>query len=99
MRFCRNYRETLEYFSYIFVFGPEFPAGDNMTLDQALYVLRRGVQDYQANVTDQETRTHLERCWADLNQAETLYRAGDSLEGGKHMQYAREWFRKAKPRT
>ncbi len=96
MHVCQEYGDTLDFFSYLILFAPDFPSEDDMTMDRALSNLKHGLDAVESKTTRVDSLQKLKMCREDVDQASCLYRSGNVLEAEKHLQAAREWFRKSR---
>lgn len=92
---CTDYTSTLEYFSFILLFAPDFPVGRKTTVDEAFQELEEGIVSEVTKAKNPQAAELFVRCRQLIQEALQLYKADKISPAKRRVQDAEKLFKEA----
>lgn len=94
----KNYRDTLDYFTFVLLSAPDFsdaPTKYTLTLDDVMKNLDAGVVGVASRVKNPEAQGLFEKCREEIKATHQLYRDVKIPEAKRNIQAAEKLFKQA----
>lgn len=94
----KNYRSTLDYFTFVLIKAPDFPNPPTkhaLTLDEVVGGLDAGIVGVASRVKNPEALALFEKCREEVKATHQLYKEGKIPEAKRNIQAAEKLFKQA----